>query len=74
MKIYWHDRKNNIHIKKKEMAEFEKAILEGYKIIDGRKISAMAGISGNFIIYFKGKPLDDAYCHFLDLIYKEVEQ
>jgi len=35
MKVYWHDRKRNIHIKADSMDEFEKAMLKEYKLNAG---------------------------------------
>ncbi len=81
MKVYWHDRKSNIHIKADDMEEFEKAMLEEYELNDveelfrdGREVMVMAGIKGIFMAYLKGKTLGDAYARFLDLEYNEVEQ
>jgi len=80
MKIYWHDRKNNIHIKADSMDEFKKGMLKKYKVDskeklfeDERKAIVMAGIYKYFRAYLKEKPLGKTYSRFLYLIDK-VEQ
>jgi len=81
MKIYWHDKKRNIHIQTDNLDDFEKEILLAYHLKDEddlfkdkREVSIMAGLKKKLTMYLRGQSLSSAYYRFIEQVENRMEE